>query len=79
VRFLNSLTNTRFSLIAIELSDILRTTKILEKYLDARIDFVDATVIAIAERLEISYVLTLDRRDFMAVRPQHISFFELLP
>jgi predicted nucleic acid-binding protein len=36
-------------------------------------------VIAVAERLNIVRVLTLDRRDFDMVRPSHIPHFELLP
>jgi hypothetical protein len=49
------------------------------QYADSRLDFVDATVIAVAEDANISTILTLDRRDFRMVRPQHTSAFELLP
>jgi predicted nucleic acid-binding protein len=34
---------------------------------------------AVAERLNIGRVLTLDRRDFQIMRPRHRDFFELLP
>ena len=34
---------------------------------------------AIAERLNLQTVLTLDRRDFSIFRPQHCSAFNLLP
>jgi predicted nucleic acid-binding protein len=34
---------------------------------------------AVAERYEITRILTLDRRDFEIVRPAHIAHFEILP
>jgi predicted nucleic acid-binding protein len=36
-------------------------------------------IVAIAERLNITRVLTLDRRDFQLIRPKHCSAFEILP
>lgn len=59
--------------------DFSRTADLLEKYNDSRIDFVDATVAAIAERLNINLILTLDQRDFHLLRPNHIEHFQLLP
>jgi hypothetical protein len=46
---------------------------------DAKLDFADATIIAMAERLEVETILTLDRRDFTFVRPNHTPHFNLLP
>lgn len=34
---------------------------------------------AVAERLKITHILTLDRRDFHIVRPAHSPHFEILP
>ena len=39
----------------------------------------DASVIALAERLRITEVATIDRRHFQVVRPAHCSAFTLLP
>jgi hypothetical protein len=39
----------------------------------------EVTVVATAERLKITRILTTDRRDFSLVRPRHCSAFELLP
>jgi len=36
-------------------------------------------VIALAERLGITQIATLDRRDFSVVRPAHTDAFILLP
>ena len=38
----------------------------------------DASVIAVAERLEIPEIATIDRRHFSAVRPRGITAFTLL-
>ena len=47
--FLKGISNSRFSLIALTTEDILRIAEILEQYVDSRIDFVDASVMAVAE------------------------------
>lgn len=39
----------------------------------------DASVIALAERLDAEIVVTLDRGHFAAVTPRHRSAFALLP
>jgi len=77
--FLTQLPDSRFQLIALTSKDIQRTSEILSTYADSRIDFVDATVMAVAERVNISTILTLDRRDFQIFRPRHCEFFTLLP
>jgi predicted nucleic acid-binding protein len=64
---------------ALTSGDLARTADILEQYVDARIDFVDATVAAVAERLSIKRILTLNQRDFSILRPAHVAQFELLP
>lgn len=61
------------------LSDLKRADQILEKYSDANVGLVDATVVAIAERLGIRLVVTTDRRHFSLFRPKHCCAFELLP
>jgi predicted nucleic acid-binding protein len=68
-----------FSLVDLSSSDYTRALEILSKYHDTRIDFVDACVMALAERLRISRILTFDRRDFGLFRPAHVDHFELLP
>lgn len=59
--------------------DLRRTAEILRQYSDARVDFVDALIVAMAERLGITRLLTLDRRDFSLIRPLHCTGFELFP
>jgi len=59
--------------------DYKRAAEILRKYNDANIDFVDAVIVAIAERLNITKILTVDRRHFGAFKPRHCAAFEILP
>lgn len=59
--------------------DLARAVDLLERYRDARLGFVDASMISVAERLRVRRIYTLDRRDFGMVRPVHIDAFELLP
>ena len=68
-----------WELIAVNDHSVDKTWEILEEYADSRLDFVDATIVALAERLNITRVLTLDRRDFSIIRPAHCSYFEILP
>lgn len=56
-----------------------RTAEIIRKYDDANIDFVDAVIVAVAERLNITKILTIDRRHFGIFKPRHCAAFEILP
>ncbi|RKZ50661.1 MAG: VapC toxin family PIN domain ribonuclease [Candidatus Parabeggiatoa sp. nov. 3] len=78
-RFLNELVINDSTFEAITANDLKRVVEILEQYAESQLDFVDATIIAIAERRKICRILTLDRRDFSIVRPRHCSYFEILP
>lgn len=77
--FIASLAATELTLETPGQEDYLRSAEILRQYSDANLDFVDALIVAIAERLNISRLLTLDRRDFQLIRPRHCASFELLP
>jgi uncharacterized protein len=79
IAFLRGLPASRFTVIGPIEQDIARTASILEQYVDSRVDFVDANVMAIAERLNITTVLTIDQRDFRLFRPKHCESFKLLP
>lgn len=59
--------------------DYERAAAIIRQFNDAQVDFVDAILVAIAERMNIKRVLTLDYRHFRMFRPQHCVAFDLLP
>jgi uncharacterized protein len=52
---------------------------LVKQYSNLSLGTVDASVIALAERLQITVVATLDKRDFSAVQPAHAPAFTLLP
>lgn len=60
-------------------SDLSRAHSLIERYADLDLGIVDATVIALAERLGEHKVATLDHRHFSVVRPAHRPAFTLLP
>lgn len=59
--------------------DLDRIASLIERYSDLPLGSADASVVAVAERLRITEVLTLDVRDFSVVRPAHIAAFTLVP
>jgi uncharacterized protein len=56
-----------------------RIAELTRRYLDLPLGATDASLIAIAERLGIDTIATLDRRHFTVVRPAHVEAFTLLP
>ena len=60
-------------------ADFDRIATLVERYADFPLGGTDASVIALAERLGATVIVTLDRRHFAAVTPRHCDAFELLP
>ena len=79
VDFLRSVTNGDFEIVRTTESDLNRAAEILEKFNDNNIDLVDAVIVAMPERLEITKILTVDRRHFSVFKPVHCENFTLLP
>lgn len=59
--------------------DFTRMAELVEQYKDFPLGGTDASVIALAERLDASTIVTLDYRHFASVKPRHRDAFELLP
>ena len=60
-------------------SDWERIGELIEQYLDLPLGLVDASVVALAERLGLDTIATLDRRHFATVKPRHVAHFTLVP
>lgn len=69
----------RYTLIESLSADLERIAELVAKYDELPLGTVDASVIALAERLNITTVVTLDRRDFGIVRPTRVPALTLLP
>lgn len=78
-RLLQELAKDDFAYEVILRTDLLRAQDIIDTYLSARFDFVDCCIMALAERLNITQVGTLDQRDFTLFRPTHCEYLEILP
>lgn len=77
--FLTALADGDFRSIDLTADDYRRAAQLVQTYADLPLGTTDATVIALAERLGLTEVATLDRRHFTVVRPKHVAAFTLLP
>lgn len=77
--FLHSLADGELSRVDLIDADWDRAVQLIEDYHDLPLGLVDASVIAVAERLGVTEIATLDRRHFSVVRPRHAEAFTLLP
>jgi uncharacterized protein len=59
--------------------DFARIAELVEIYADFPLGGTDASVIALGERIGAEIVITLDRRHFAAIKPNHRETFDLLP
>ncbi len=79
VRFLGDLASGAFATEPVTAADWLRIAEVVWEYRNLPLGTVDASVVTVAERLNIQKVATLDRRHFSVVQPAHTSAFDLLP
>ncbi len=79
IQFINSLANREIAIEHFSIADLTRCIEVLTKYEDHNIGFVDATLIAISERLKVTKILTTDRKHFSIIKPNHCKLFTLLP
>ena len=78
-RFLGLISGGQLEPVDLEPSDWTRTIELCATYHDLRLDLMDASIVAVAERLELSTIATMNHRDFTVVRPAHRQTFELVP
>ena len=77
--FVRSLAAGDFTIAPVTAAGLERTADLIAQYADMPLGLVDASVIALAEQLELREIATLDRRHFSVVRPRHVDSFTLLP
>lgn len=61
------------------MADLARCRELQATYRDLGLGVVDASVIALAERLGEPKIATLDHRHFRAMRPNHVSALDIVP
>jgi uncharacterized protein len=77
--FLRSLADGDFEPVDLLAEDYGRMAELVTQYADLGLGTTDASVIALAERLNIVEIATLDHRHFNVVRPRHADALTLLP
>lgn len=77
--FVESVATGELEVVDLVKADWARCQDLIRQYADLRLGLVDASVIAVAERLGITDVATLNRRDFTVVRPAHCEALTLIP
>lgn len=61
-----------------EMADLVRMDALMSKYADLPMDFADASLVALAERLSLNRIFTLDRADFSVYRLHDTKPFTLI-
>ncbi|WP_460545613.1 type II toxin-antitoxin system VapC family toxin [Glycomyces halotolerans] len=79
VRFLGDLASGAFTIEPVHPSDWLRIAQLTSVYSNLPLGTVDSSVVAAAERLNITTVATVDLRHFNVVRPKHCTHFDIRP
>ena len=77
--FLRRMALGELSLESLGVDDVARAADLVDAYADFPLGFVDASIVAMAERLDITTLLTTDRRHFGVVRPAHCPRLRLVP
>ena len=78
IKFLEEIISVNLQIEILKFVDILRIVEILKKYESLNIGFVDGSIVAIAERLKINQILTLDNKHFNSIVPVGFDYFEIL-
>jgi predicted nucleic acid-binding protein len=79
VAFLEAVAAGSFEPVNLTSDDVARVAELVSRYDDLPLGTTDASVIALAERLDVEEIATLDQRHFRVVRPNHVEAFTLLP
>ncbi len=77
--FVEDLAAGAYRLEQLDERDLQRAAELEAEYADLGLGLVDASVIAVCERLGETRVATLDQRHFAVVRPRHCEALTLLP
>lgn len=73
--FLRSFHNGFLTLVDLAPEDLVRAADLVERDADLPLDAADAYTVALAERLDVGDVITIDN-DFRVVRPAHVRRFQ---
>ncbi len=78
IKFLEDIYRSSFIMDTIKYDDIPRIIQILAKYEDLNVGYVDASIVAVAERLGTNKIITLDKKHFNVLVPSGFECFDIL-
>ena len=81
-RLMDVVTSGALDFVDVDISLMERAFALMRRYANTRMDFADATLVAVAEKRDLRTIFTLDRRDFgiYQIRLGHGSApFEMIP
>src|SRR5439155_3831764 len=76
---LDFLLRARIPILAVPAEGHTRANVLMERFADVPMDYADASLVVLAEGLDINAVFTTDRRGFTAYRSQKGKRFALIP
>lgn len=79
IRFLDDVLEGSYRIAPPTTADLSRCRELQTTYADLQLGVVDASIVAVLERLREPKVATLDHRHFATVRPSHVTALNLLP
>jgi predicted nucleic acid-binding protein len=77
--FIRSVVDGEIPLEPVEQADVSRAAELIGTYQQLPLGFLEASLVAVAERLGSTSILTTERTRLAAVRPSHAERFRLLP
>lgn len=77
--FFRALANGQIQIEPLSAVDLEQIADLVAQYEDLPLGGTDASLIAIAERLDQTQIATIDHRHFAVVRPKHAQAFSLVP
>jgi predicted nucleic acid-binding protein len=77
--FLKDVLDGAYTVVDPTRGDLVRCDELQRTYADLKVGVVDASILALVERLGEPRLATLDHRHFDVMRPRHVKALELLP
>ena len=77
--FLDAVADGTFTLVELTRNDLIRMSELVRTFASFPLGATDASVVAVAERLQVREIATFDRRHFSAITPKAGGHFTLLP
>jgi predicted nucleic acid-binding protein len=76
---LRELAGGAWELASIDVTDLMRTLPLVERYVGHAIGVADASNVVLADRYRTTTIATLDRRHFSVLRPLSGGYFAIVP